>query len=72
MIYLNLRHWSQSSAAQAAQCGHLDCFNALIETGADVTLLDDEERTPLPLAVIGNYGDVASALIEAGADPNTP
>lgn len=56
----------------AAQGGHLDCVKMLIGAGADVTVLDDEERSPLLLAVKGNYGDVASALVEGGADPNTP
>ena len=56
----------------AAQGGHLDCVNALIEAGADVTIQDDEDRTPLLLAVKGNYGDVAIALVKGGADPNTP
>ena len=56
----------------AAQGGHLDDVNVLTEASADVTLLDDEDRTPLLLAVKGNYGEVASALVKAGADPNTP
>ncbi|KAL3801144.1 hypothetical protein ACHAW5_011092 [Stephanodiscus triporus] len=56
----------------AAEEGHLECVNLLIEAGADVTVLDEEERTPLLLAVKGNYGEVASALVRAGADPNTP
>ena len=56
----------------AAEEGHLDCVNLLIAAGADVTVLDDEDRTPLMLAVKGNYGEVASALVKAGADPNTP
>ena len=56
----------------AAEEGHLDCVNLLIDAGADVTVLDEEDRTPLLLAVKGNYGEVASALIKAGADPNTP
>jgi serine/threonine-protein phosphatase 6 regulatory ankyrin repeat subunit B len=56
----------------AAEEGHLECVNLLIEAGADVTVLDEEERTPLLLAVKGNYGEVASALVKAGADPNTP
>lgn len=55
----------------AAQGGHLDCVKALIKAGVDVTIIDDEDRTPLLLAVKGNYGDVASVLVEAGADPNT-
>ena len=56
----------------AAEEGHLECVNLLIEAGADVTRLDEEDRTPLLLAVKGNYGEVASALVRAGADPNTP
>lgn len=56
----------------AAQGGHLETVNILIEAGAEVGIEDDEDRTPLMLAVKGNYGEVASALVEAGADPNTP
>ena len=56
----------------AAQGGHLDCINILVEAGADVAIEDDEDRTPLLLAVKGNYGDVAIALVKGGADPNTP
>lgn len=56
----------------AAQGGHLQSVKMLIEANADVTVLDDEERSPLLLAVKGNHGDVASALVEGGADPNTP
>jgi ankyrin repeat protein len=56
----------------AAEEGHLECVNLLIEAGADVTVLDEEERSALFLAVKGNYGEVASALVKAGADPNTP
>ncbi len=56
----------------AAQGGHLDTVNILVEAGADVTILDDEDRSPLLLAVKGNYGDVAIALVKGGADPNTP
>lgn len=56
----------------AAQGGHLESVKILIDAKADVTILDDEDRSPLLLAVKGNYGDVASALVEGGADPNTP
>ncbi|KAL7550470.1 hypothetical protein ACHAWF_014576 [Thalassiosira exigua] len=56
----------------AAEEGHLECVELLIKAGADVTVLDEEERTPLLLAVKGNYGEVASALVKAGADPDTP
>jgi len=56
----------------AAEEGHLECVEILVAAGAKVTTIDDEERTPLLLAVKGNYGEVASALVRAGADPNTP
>ena len=39
--------------------GHLECVNLLIAAGANVTVLDDEECTPLLLAIKGNYGEVA-------------
>jgi len=61
-----------TAAHVAAQGGHLESVKILIDAGADVTVLDDEDRTPLLLAVKGNYGDVASALVGGGADPNTP
>jgi serine/threonine-protein phosphatase 6 regulatory ankyrin repeat subunit B len=61
-----------TAAHVAAQGGHLESVNMLIEAGADVTIMDDEDRSPLLLAVKGNYGDVASALVAGGADPNTP
>jgi ankyrin repeat protein len=56
----------------AAQAGHLEVVELLLEAGADVSLLDDASRTPLVLAVQGNYGEVASALVKGGSDPNTP
>jgi len=56
----------------AAEEGHLECVDILVEAGADVTKKDEEDRTPLSLAVKGNYGEVASALVKAGADPDTP
>lgn len=56
----------------AAQGGHLDCVELLLGADADATVKDDEARTPLLLAIKGNYGEVASALVKAGADPSTP
>ena len=56
----------------ATQGGHLECVQALLDAGADATLVDAEGRTALTLAIKGNYGDVAIALIKAGADPNMP
>ena len=56
----------------AAQGGHLDTVNLLLKEGAAVTVKDDEGRTALTLAIKGNYGEVATALVKAGADPQTP
>jgi len=61
-----------TAAHVAAQGGHLETVEILIAAKADVTILDDEERTPLLLAVKGNHGEVASSLVGGGADPNTP
>jgi len=55
----------------AAQGGHKAVVDSLIEHKADVTVLDDEQRSALLLAVQGNYGEVAHELVKAGADPNT-
>jgi ankyrin repeat protein len=56
----------------AAQGGHLDMVKLLLESGADVSHLDDSGRSPLVLAIQGNYGEVATVLVAGGSDPNTP
>lgn len=55
----------------AAQGGHLECVKYMLEGGAKPGIEDDEKRTPLLLAVKGNFGEVASELVKSGADPNT-
>jgi len=55
----------------AAQGGHTEVVDILIEAGADVTILDDEKRSPLLLAVKGNHVETSKSLLKAGADPNT-
>lgn len=54
----------------AALGGHLDVVKLLLEHKADPRAKDDEDQTPLLNAVSGNYGEVAYALVENGADPN--
>jgi ankyrin repeat protein len=54
----------------AAQGGHIGTVTMLVEAGATVRVSDDEDMTPLLNAVKGNYGNVASYLVEHGADPN--
>ncbi len=51
---------------------HLECVKILIVAREDITILDKEERTPVFLAVKGNYVRVMPTLIRAGADPNPP
>lgn len=54
----------------AAQGGHIGTVTMLVEAGATIRVADDEEMTPLLNAVKGNYGNVASYLVQHGADPN--
>ena len=54
----------------AALGGHLEVVKMLLEKGALPRVKDDEDQTPLLNAVSGNFGDVAFALVEGGADPN--
>jgi serine/threonine-protein phosphatase 6 regulatory ankyrin repeat subunit B len=56
----------------AAQGGHLATVEALVEAGANIGIQDEENRTSLLMAIKGNHGEVASALVRGGADPNTP
>ena len=54
----------------AAQAGHYGAVKMLAEAGADVTVIDVEDVTPLLAAIKGNYGKVATYLVEHGANPN--
>lgn len=54
----------------AAQGGHIGTVKMLVDAGAVIRVADDEEMTPLLNAVKGNYGNVASYLVQQGADPN--
>ena len=66
----------------AANKAHLECVNLRINACADNTILDDagadfticneEDINPLLLAVKMKYGEVASALVKASADTDTP
>lgn len=55
----------------AAQGGHLECVKILLNGNANPSIEDNEKRSPLLLAVKGNFGEVATELVKAGADPNT-
>jgi ankyrin repeat protein len=67
-LWLATRDW-RADVTRAPDEG---CRRQQTTRGQTVTRLDEEDRTPLLLAVKGNYGEVASALVRAGADLNTP
>lgn len=54
----------------AAYHGHAATVRALVAAGADVDKRNDRDQTPLAGAVFKDYGDVAAALLEHGADPD--
>jgi serine/threonine-protein phosphatase 6 regulatory ankyrin repeat subunit B len=56
----------------AAQGGHLTTAEVLLKAGVEVNIDDEEGRSPLILAIKGNFGELASILVRAGANPNTP
>ena len=48
----------------------LDCLHILLEAGANVNALDEDEKTPLHYAAECSHANVVAALIKAGADVN--
>jgi len=54
----------------AATAGRLECLQALLEAGADVSCLDKKAQTPLFVALVNQHWECARALLAAGADPN--
>jgi len=54
----------------AAQGGHLDVVELLLDVGADPLVADEEGATALTNAVSNDKGDVAFLLVKRGADPN--
>lgn len=54
----------------AAFEGHVEVVKVLIEAGAAVNALTDDNRTPLYQAVFKGNNDAAHELIKAGADPS--
>lgn len=56
----------------AAENGHLDCVNALIQAGADVNSERNDGMTPYLLAAQNGHDDCAKALTENGAKDGAP
>lgn len=49
---------------------HKEVVHSLLASGANVDSLDENERTPLMLAVSRQYLDVAQVLVDHGAKVN--
>lgn len=60
----------QEALVEAANGGHLDVVNALLEAGADSNQFPPDNWSALTAAVANNHQEVASRLIAAGADPD--
>ncbi|MGE0393875.1 MAG: ankyrin repeat domain-containing protein, partial [Vicinamibacterales bacterium] len=54
----------------AARGGHIDTVRTLLDLGADVNEAKPEGTTSLILAIINNHWELASKLLDWGADPN--
>src|SRR5262245_14376121 len=54
----------------AARQGRLDAVKALLDTHADVNIVDPDRESALVLAIINGHVDVAASLIERGIDVN--
>ncbi|MGW6395184.1 ankyrin repeat domain-containing protein [Streptomyces sp. NPDC055103] len=54
----------------AARRGDADEVRAALDAGARVEARDEELRSPLLLAALGDHVEAARALVAAGADPN--
>ncbi|MFF4264396.1 ankyrin repeat domain-containing protein [Streptomyces virginiae] len=55
-----------------ARRGDVAAAGAALAAGAAVEARDEELRTPLLLAALGDHVAVAELLVSAGADPNAP
>lgn len=55
-----------------ARRGDATAVGTALAAGAAVEARDEELRTPLLLAVLGDHLAVAELLVAAGADPNAP
>ncbi|MGE7384878.1 ankyrin repeat domain-containing protein [Streptomyces sp. NPDC004126] len=56
----------------AAKAGDTDAVRAALAAGAALETRDEDLRTPLLLAVLGDHLRAAEVLVAAGADPNAP
>jgi len=54
----------------AARQGCVDCIPMLLEAGADINAVDQDDITPLLSAIINGHYDAAGVLLQKGANAN--
>ncbi len=60
-----------SALLLATRQGYVDTVNVLLDGGADINQLNAGDRTsPLLMAIINGHFDLATSLLEKGANPN--
>lgn len=70
MTMNNLTPTNNNNLLSAAKSGNVAETKRLVSAGADIEARDNNRRTPLMLATLGNHIDVARILIENGANVN--
>lgn len=69
--YVNYGRYSKvPRITRAVLSGDIDKIHHLIELGADINKLDVNETSPLSHAIQSQQYDIATFLLEKGADPN--
>ncbi|MGW4032792.1 ankyrin repeat domain-containing protein [Streptomyces sp. NPDC004838] len=59
-----------SRLLEAARAGDADGVRAALADGAEIEARDEQSRTPLLLASLGDHVEAARVLVAAGADPD--
>ena len=55
----------------ACMCGNFGCINRLLKYGASVSAQDNDDNTPLSLAVLNRHDSIVLAMVtKLGCDPN--
>jgi ankyrin repeat protein len=70
LIFSGCRSVSSQKLQDAAEIGDLNQVKLLLQNGANVNSTDNRGRTPLYIASLGGKSNVASYLLDHGADPN--
>ena len=59
---------SMTALLYAAREGHMQAARALVETGADLNIVNADKFSPLVMAITNGHLDLARYLLDRGAD----